>query len=210
MAKKQIEIVVPRDWSAITLRKYLEMQVDLKQYEGEQDAVLATMFYHLCGLTPEIMFKLDTETFLTIKSDLVKFVGNTDVPLVRSFFRNGIEYGFHPNLSKIEYGAYIDMCKYVGDGISEDWSKVMAILYRPITKKVGKLYEVANYTGEEEYDWFLDLGMDVHFGAWFFFTHLSMDLLSGILNSLETSPEIPPNIKQILRESGEAIQQLSL
>ena len=208
MAKKHIEITVPTDWSAITLRKYLEMQVDLKQYVGERDAVLASMFYHLCGLTPDIMFKLDTETFLNIKNDLIKFVGNTDVPLVKSFFRNGVEYGFHPNLSKIEYGAYIDMCKYVGDGITEDWSKVMAILYRPITKKVGKLYDVANYTGEEESEWFLDLGMDVHFGAWWFFFLLSKDLLSGILNSLTEMEGLPQNIKHDLEKSGEAIQQL--
>jgi len=206
--KKEIQIVVPKDWSAITLRKYLEFQSDLKAYEGEDDAILASMFYHLCGVTPDIMLKLDTETFTKIKNDLYSFVGNTDVPLVQSFFRNGIEYGFYPNLSKIEYGAYVDICKHTANGISEDWVKVMAILYRPIKKKFGKLYEVANYTGEEESEWFLDLGMDVHFGAWFFFINLSTDLLKGILKSLETSTDIPPNIRQILVESGEAIHQL--
>jgi hypothetical protein len=206
--KKEIQIVVPKDWSAITLRKYLEFQSDLKAYEGEEDALLAAMFYHLCGVTPQIMLKLDTDIFIKIKNDLYSFVGNTDVPLVRSFFRNGVEYGFYPNLSKIEYGAYVDICKHTANGISEDWAKVMAILYRPITKKFGKMYEVASYTGEEEWEWFLDLGMDVHFGAWFFFINLSMDLLKGILNSLETNKDIPHNIKQILAESGEAIHQL--
>ena len=57
--KKEIQIEVPNDWSAITLRKYLEMYKDLKAYEGESDAVMATLFYHLCGVTPDIMFKLE-------------------------------------------------------------------------------------------------------------------------------------------------------
>jgi hypothetical protein len=206
--KKQITIDVPNNWSAVTLTKYLAMYEDLKAYTDEPEAILATMFYHLCGVTPEVMRKLDTETFINIKNDLTAFVGNTNVPLVKSFFRNGIEYGFYPNLSKIEYGAYIDICKYTSDGITKDWAKVMAILYRPITKKVGKLYEVASYTGEEEYDWFMEVGMDIHLGAWFFFINLSMDLLSGTLNSLAKTSELPQNIKHDLEKSGEAIQQL--
>lgn len=206
--KKQITIEVPNDWSAVTLTKYLAMYEDLKAYVDEPEAITATMFYHLCGVTPEVMQKLDTETFIQIKNHLNGFVSNTEVPLVKSFFRNGVEYGFHPNLSKIEYGAYIDICKYTAEGITKDWAKVMAILYRPITKRVGKLYEVASYTGEEEWEWFNEVGMDVHLGAWFFFINLSMDLLKDTLNSLEKIPDLPPNIKHDLEKSGEAIQQL--
>ena len=208
--KKEILIEVPTNWSAIPLSKYLELSADLKAYEGEQDAILATMFYHLCNIDPEIMFKLDTETFMKIKNDLIAFSGNTELPLVKSFFYKGVEYGFYPNLSKIEYGAYLDITKYTSAGITEDWAKVMAILYRPITKRVGKLYEVAPYTGEEEWEFFKDLGMDIHFGAWWFFFTLSRDLLSGILKSLGTSTDIPQNIRQVLQESGEVIQQSSL
>lgn len=206
--KKQITIEVPNDWSAVTLTKYLAMYEDLKAYVDEPEAITATMFYHLCGVTPEVMQKLDTETFIQIKNHLNQFVSNTEVPLVKSFFRNGVEYGFHPNLSKIEYGAYIDICKYTAEGITKDWAKVMAILYRPITKRVGKLYEVASYTGEEEWEWFNEVGMDVHLGAWFFFINLSMDLLKDTLNSLAKTPDLAPNIKHDLEKSGEAIQQL--
>lgn len=208
--KKEIVIEVPNDWSAITLRKYLEMYKDLKAYEGESDAVMATLFYHLCGVTPQIMHKLDTDTFVQIRNQLNEFVGNTNVPLVRSFVHNGIEYGFHPNLSKIEYGAYVDICKYTAgeSAISEDWAKVMAILYRPITKSAGKLYEVKGYDTEAEWEWFMEIGMDVHLGAWFFFINLSMDLLSATLNSSVMTEALPPNIVQTLQESGEAIHQL--
>jgi hypothetical protein len=208
--RKEIEIVVPKDWSAITLRKYIELQSDLKAYEGESEAILAAMFYHLCGLTPNILHKLDTETYIKIRDDLFSFTGNTNVPLVQTFKHNGIEYGFYPNLSKIEYGAYADISKLISDSFNDDWAKAMNILYRPITKKVGKLYEVEDYALNDDWEWFLDLGMHIHFGAWFFFINLSTDLLSGILNSMTQRKDIPQNIKQILHESGEAIQQLSL
>ena len=206
--KQQITIEVPNNWSAITLRKYLELSADLKAYEGEVEATQATLFYHLCGITPELMHKLDTETFIKIRNDLNSFVQDIELPLVQSFFRNGIEYGFYPNLSKIEYGAYVDIAKLNSVTINEDWAKIMAILYRPITKKLAKGYEVKRYEGDEEWEWFLDLGMDVHFGAWFFFINLSMDLLSSIPNSMmKKVVEMSPNIKSTLEKNGVTIPQ---
>lgn len=206
--KKEITIEVPKDWSAITLRKYIEMQKDLKAYEGEDEATLATLFYHLCGITPDILRKLDTETFIKIKNDIFAFIGETELPLIRTFQWKDIEWGFYPNLSQIEYGAYVDICKLNTSGITEDWAKVMAILYRPVTKKKMGLYEVLPYTGEEDWESFMDMGMNLHFGAWFFFTHLSMDLLKGTLNSLTLRKDIPLNIKQTLQRSGEIMSQL--
>jgi hypothetical protein len=206
--KQQIEIKVPNDWSAITLRQYIELQKDLKLYEGEIEAQLASLFWHLCGVGPETMLKLDTETFGLIKDKLLNFVGDTSLELIQKFYRDGIEYGFYPNLSKIEYGAYIDISKLNTTEIGEDWAKVMAILYRPITKKLAKGYEVLPYTGNEEWEWFLDTGMDIHFGAWWFFFTLSTELLSAIPNSiLKKVLEISPNIKSTLLKNGVTIPQ---
>lgn len=206
--KKEITIKVPTDWSAITLRQYIELQKDLKLYEGEGEAIVATLYWHLCGLTPDIMLKIDTETFLKIKEQLFAFLNNTELPLIQTFKMDDVEYGFYPNLSKIEYGAYIDISKLNTTELNEDWAKVMAILYRPIKRKLAKGYEVNAYTGNEEWEWFLDLGMDLHFGAWFFFINTSMDLLSVIPNSiLKKILEIYPNIKSTLVKNGVTIPQ---
>lgn len=208
MAKKQINIEVPDNWSAVTLRKYLEMYADLKAYEGENEATIAALFYHLCGVTPEIMHKLDTDIYIQIRDHLLNFISNTELDLVKSFTYKGVEYGFYPNLSKIEYGAYVDISKLNTTEMNEDWAKVMAILYRPITKQKVGLYEVKPYIGDEEWEFFLDMGMDLHFGAWFFFINLSMDLLSDTPNSiLKTLMETQPSIKSTLEKNGVIIPQ---
>lgn len=204
--KQEITIEVPNDWSAVTLTKYLDLVADLKAYEGEDEATQATLFYHLCGMTPELMHKLDTETFVQIRNHLNKFIQNIELPLKQTFTHNGIEYGFYPNLSKIEYGAYVDIAKLNSAEITKDWAKVMAILYRPITKKLSKGYEVQTYTGEEEFEFFNELGMDIHFGAWFFFINLSLELLSAIPNSMMKKVlEMSPNIKSTLEKNGVTI-----
>lgn len=205
--KKEISIVVPNSWSAITLRKYIELTKDLKSFEGEEDAQTAAMFFHLCNLEPLILPKIDAETFLRIKDTLYSFLSDNQLPLQQKINIKGVQYGFYPNLSKIEYGAYVDISKYNEMELDEKWAEVMSILYRPITKEIGGLYEVEPYSGKLDREMWLDVGMDVHFGAWFFFINLSKELLKGILNYTKEEG-FPPNIKSILERSGEIIQAL--
>lgn len=207
MATREIKIEVPNGYEAITLRKYLELQDDLKAYGEEPEAQTAAMFYHLCGLTPELLGAIDVHTFNQIKDKLFSFVGKNDYQLVKFITISGVEYGFEPNLSEMAYGAYVDISKYESLTIDENWHKIMAILYRPVTKKVGKLYSIKPYTGDEPTEHWLDTTMDIHFGCLFFFINLSPLLLSATLNCLVEKEDIPHNIKQTLLKSGEAIQQ---
>jgi hypothetical protein len=205
--KQQISITVPKDWSAVSLRKYLELQEDLKAYADEPEATVAALFYHLCKIQPELMLNLDAETFSKIRKDLFSFIGNVELPLIEKFTHNGKEWGFFPNLAQIEYGAYVDISKFDKLELGEDWPKIMAVLYRPVTKTIGKLYEVETYNPQADWEWFMDLSMDIHFGAYFFFINLSRDLVKGILNYTKTA-ELPLNIQSVLERSGDIIHQL--
>jgi hypothetical protein len=209
--KQILEINVPNDYSAITLTKFLKLQKDLKVYGDDEEAKLATLFYHLCGVEPGVMTKIDTATFIKIKEQLISFIARETFELQPFVTINGIEYGFEPNLSEIAYGAYVDISKYDELNINENWEKIMAILYRPVKKKIGKLYEIEQYTGNEPSEHWREVKMEIHFGALFFFINLSKVLLRNTLKSLiQTQPEIPANIKSILAASGELINQSSL
>lgn len=201
-----IELTVPTQWSAVTLEKYLALQRDIKVYGEEQEGYIACLMHHLCGLSPEYLHQIDTETFVSIKSDLVGFMGKTDLPLQRIIEIDGKKYGFEPNLSKMSYGAYLDITKYDTFTIDENWAKIMAILYRPISNKIGESYNIKAYTGMEPYEPFLKLGMDVHFGTLFFFVHLSKVLPNSILKSSKDLGMLPPSIRSILVESGKDME----
>jgi hypothetical protein len=202
-----IELTVPTKWSAVTLEKYLALQRDIKVYGEEQEGYVACLMHHLCGLSPQYINQLDTETFVSIKNDLIGFMGTTELPLQRIIEVDGKKYGFEPNLSKMAYGAYLDITKWDTFTIDDNWAKIMAILYRPIKSKIGELYTIEAYTGKESEEPFLKLGMDIHFGALFFFVHLSKVLPSSILKSLTDLVTLPHNIKSILAESGKDTEQ---
>jgi len=204
---KELEIKVPTDWTGISLKKYLELQADLETYKDDDAAVTAIMLYHLCGLDLKYLNAIPVETYSEIRDTLALFTNGMDIPLKRVINIDGIEYGFEPNLSKMAYGAYVDISKYQTMAIDKNWANIMSILYRPIKHKKGEMYSIDTYTGIDNSAKFTNVGMDIHFGALFFLLNLSMDLLNSTLNS-SMAMELPPNIKSTLARSGGLIQQL--
>ena len=201
---KQIELKVPTSYGDISLQRWLALQTDLKNYSDDDTAVTAAMFMHLCGLEPAYLKNISIDDYALIKFELESFISNTDLPLQRIITIDGKEYGFEPNLSQMSYGAYADITSYKQLTIDENWAKIMDILYRPIVRKKGEMYSIEPYKGEINPEKWLSVGMDIHFGALFFFVNLLMDLLKGILNSTMVM-ELPHNIKSILERSGQLI-----
>jgi hypothetical protein len=204
----ELKINVPTNWSAITLSDYLRFQKDVEVYGEEESGYVACLLHHFCKIDPAYIGQLPTDLYMNMKLDLVEFIGKTDLPLQRIITIDGKEYGFEPNLSKIAYGAYLDITKYDTISINDNWAKIMSILYRPIKSKSGALYTIEPYKGVYGYEKFLNVGMDVHFGALQFFFLLSEDLVKDILSSLKVE-NLPPSIKSILAENGAVTELLS-
>lgn len=207
MALKEIELKIPTSYGDIKLKKWLELQKDLESYKDDEKAVVAVMFLHLCGLDPMYLKSIAVDDYVLIKNELEAFINNTDLPLQRIIKIGDVEYGFEPNLSNMSYGAYADVTKFKEFTINDDWAKIMSVLYRPIVHKKGEMYEIQPYKGIDNSELFLEVSMDIHFGALFFFVHLLMDLLNATLNSLKEK-DIPTNMKSILEKNGQRIQQL--
>ena len=207
--KQTISIQVPDNWNDITLKKYLALQSDLENYKDDEEAQTAFTLYHLCELGLEELNSLSKESYQKLVSEIAIFVSNANLPLQRIITIDGVEYGFEPNLSKMSYGAFVDISKYDGFTIDKNWAKIMSILYRPIENKKGDTYSIKPYDGSIDDTKWLEVGMDIHFGCLFFFVNLSKDLLNYTLNStMQIMPETLQTFKSTLGISGNLIQQL--
>jgi hypothetical protein len=204
--RKEIEISIPQSYEDITLRKYLALQKELKNYEDNEEAQAAVLVTYLCGIDSDDLVGLGRGDYVNISAEISSWIGNTNHPLQQFIWIDGVEYGLEPNLSNMSYGAYADITQYDTITIDTNWAKIMSILYRPVTKRVRDTYEIERYIGVIDSDKFLDVSMDKHFGTLFFFVNLSTDLVKSILNS--TKEEVnQPNIRSILERSGEIILQ---
>ena len=150
--KKEIKITVPKDYSAVNLKKYLGIQKDLDDYKDDEQAQDAFLLYNLCGITPEVARALDNDTVTSIKKDLYALLNKQDYELTRLITIDGVEYGFEPNLSEMAYGAYLDISKSDVISIDKNWGKTLSILYRKVTKKQGALYEIEPYNSKHILD----------------------------------------------------------
>lgn len=206
--RKELEISVPTTWAGINLKKYLELQAALENYKDDEEAQVAAMIYHICGIDPKLLQKISAESFVEIKKALEGFLDEPKIDLIKTIKINTIEYGFEPNLSQMSYGAYVDITKYNTISIDENWANIMSILYRPIERKQGDNYTIKPYDGKLNPDLWLSVGMDVHFSCLFFFVNLLKDLLNSTLKSTIAKTELPANYKQTLEKSGEVMQRL--
>ena len=207
--KTELKIKVPNDWASITLKDYLELQNDIQTYKDDESAYIAILFYRLCGVSPEVMFNMDIETFNKIKEHLLKLTSSLEHELQPIIKIGDKEYGFEPNLSEMEYGAYLDITKFGDLTINKDWAKVMSILYRPIERKNGKVYSIEKYNANGDDTIFLNVPMDVHFGVQSFFFRISTHLLKDTMNYLkEVEKQVAVlDTEQALPKSGMPIQQ---
>lgn len=204
--RKTVQIEVPTTWKDINLKQYLALMSDLENYKEDEEAQTALMLHHLCGLDAHQIQAVSKDGYDLLRQKLGSFIQPDGIPLQKFITIDGVEYGFEPNLSKMSYGAYADITQYETITIDKNWGKIMSILYRPVTKKVGDTYSIKEYEGNIDETLWLKQNMELHWGALFFFVHLQMDLLKGILKSLKAE-ELHPSIKSVLEKSGELMQQ---
>lgn len=205
--KKQLQIEMPGGWEDVSLEKFLLMNKDMEAYLDDTEAQIAFVIHHLTGLDLSNLKNLSIESFNKIKQNIDELFSRQENDLVRFVTINGIEYGFEPNLSQMAYGAYVDITKFNDIQIDNNWAKIMNILYRPITKKQGENYAIQPYTGNQDYEKWLSVGMNVHFGALFFLLNLCKDLLNSTLNYTMEMGKAAFS-KQTLPKNGELTERL--
>jgi hypothetical protein len=110
-----------------------------------------------------------------------------------------MEFGFIPNLEDMTFGEYIDLESNISS--VETFHKAMAVMYRPITKKVKDRYEIFEYKGTDEFSDVMKYApLNVVLGATVFFSTLGSDLVQHTLTSLEKEIKKNPKIMTLAKE----------
>ena len=91
---------------------------------------------------------------------------------------DGKRYGFVTDWTEFKTKEYLDIIEYQRD-TTANASKIMAVLYRPITREMGKHYEVEPYNGTKHHEVFKNASAAHYYGLLVFF--------SAILNSSTTT-----------------------
>jgi hypothetical protein len=177
---REVTIKLPESARELTIEQY---QKFLK-VEGDQTFTLLKALEIFANIPLKVAHAMRADDVLAIANDILTMV-SVEHPLTRRLSFRGQEYGFVPNLEEMSFGEYIDLDTYLSD--MQSLHKTVGVLYRPIVKEKGDLYEVEPYNGTDGYS---DFPLDVALGATLFFYRLSNKLLKSTQTSLEGVKEM--------------------
>lgn len=192
-------MIIPKNQGDILVRDFLKykdyiLSVD-KEKIDEKEVLYKTIniFFHLTDK------EIDELPYTTIKQSvkIIENVLNQKQSLIRVFELDGIEYGILPNFDDMTFGEMVD-CD------TDDVMQQIAVLYRPITKKVGDKYLIKKYEADISHIDLLKekLTLDVYNSFVSFFLTISQDLLNYIQNSMVMKQVSLVNWKSPSERSG--------
>ena len=191
---------VPNYLNEITIDKYLKA-IDIINNE---DIELSVMLRVLNLFTGKSIEQLIEYPLAELDRNYQKIVSvlNEKPKFQKTFFLDGKEYGFIPNLEQMKSGEYIDLTNNLGKDILAS----MAVMYRPVTRKFKDVYDIEKYKGTDEKEIFKNAPISVYLGAQVFFWNLTNDLLKLMPQFLEA--ELTEEQKVDLEKNGVGLSQL--
>ena len=155
-----------RDIKNIRIQDYMF----LKNLEGLQEYEKIRQLVKYFDIENEKYKNIDT-----LFSDILDLYKEKDQAFQNKFMLDGKEFGFIPKLEDITVGEYLDIDAYQSD--ENSIHKLLAILYRPITKKSKDSYEIEEYNGSNKYsEVMLNAPVSIYLGSIIFFCNLSKGL----------------------------------
>lgn len=161
--------------------------LDAMKYEEKEAGI--KIISELSGAPESEVALLKTYQFNPLYSLLVEKLKITrNYPLQTKIYLNGIKYGFI-NFENMTIGELADLEIIKADPKADYLThQILSILYRPITKDREVDYEVEEYNGskcKKRSEDFLELDVEVMYGAIFFLTTFIQISTKVIVNHLE-------------------------
>lgn len=133
---------------------------------------------------------------------------STRTEMKRIFTHKGVKYGLIPNFEKdISVSEKSDLDTYLNDN---NLIRLMSILYRPIVRETGDLYQIEPYY--QTHELFNDLPYDIAENVLDFFLSLLAELMKcstgyieGVIKKVKTSSILALTQKKILLKNIEGL-----
>jgi hypothetical protein len=182
----KLQITIPTSLQEITLEQYQKF-LSIAKDNPDGEFLQHKMVEIFCGIDLKNAAKISYKDVNEITTNLSNLF-NQKYDLKRTFKLGNTEFGFITNLDEITLGEYTDLDKYISNW--DMMHNAMAVLYRPITKKLKDKYQIEEYNGSYTYcDAMKFMPVDVALGAVVFFYNLGNELLKSTIHYLENNRE---------------------
>jgi len=168
----------------LTLGEYMTLQKTNKE-----DLNTPKLLEMITGIPEKVIKKIDSNRTLFLVNKIMKEkMDNKKNPVQATFEFNGVLYGLETDLTKLNFGGWIDLEIFISQGFSENLNKIVALYYRPIRAQLGKTYVLEPYDTDEclkRAEEFLNLPFDIVSGASTFFFQFTKTYTNDTLRILK-------------------------
>lgn len=180
IGKKQYEIE-----EQMTVEQYQRIQLQKVFLENVKSSKLLSVYLNI----PETELKNAKKKDIEFVEAFVfkKLTDGVTKEMVFTFEMEGITYGFENDWGKLAWGAWKDLEFLSSQDITENIHKILAVLYRPVTKVKGTKYVIEPYdadTIEERAEQFKKIPIKIWFGSAQLFFFISKTYIEDIKNTL--------------------------
>ena len=185
---QSVKRYIPQHWNELTMKQYMGCMKILKDQSVKKELEKVVKMLSVITEIDEVdIYRLPVKNINTLGLKLTKFLGTKpNEELQHLVMINDVEYGFHPKLSDMTFGEWIDIDNYINAGVDDNLHKIMSVLYRPIIakQKNGK-YAIEPYEPSEEKQNTIkdNLTVKEFNGVSVFFSNLGRELLMTTLKS---------------------------
>ena len=196
----KVNLIVPESLNEITLGQYQKFH-KLVTNNPDSEFVRQKTVSIFCNVDMKDVRQMMLSSIDEVYNGLIELF-NGSPELISRFTINNIEFGLIPNFDEMSAGEFADLDDYNSD--VEQWHKCMAVLYRPVTKKLAKFYDIEPYKGTEQFAEIMkDTPISIVLAVQVFFYNLSKELLSVTMDYLE---QLPQSDKQIIVEKASSLK----
>tara|TARA_R110002020_G_scaffold209230_2_gene415193 strand:+ start:7106 stop:7732 length:627 start_codon:yes stop_codon:yes gene_type:complete len=178
---------LPKHWDEISLKKYVRVMKSLEDKKVKTELEKIVDIVTILSDVPEKdILRLPVKNINQLGLHLTKFLKTLpNDELNHTLKIKGVEYGFHPKLSDISFGEWVDIDALITAGANDNLHKIMSILYRPIIAKKGDKYQIEPYEPCKDREQIMldNLTVGDFYGVSVFFSDLGRELLNHTLTS---------------------------
>ncbi|QDP55505.1 MAG: hypothetical protein Unbinned176contig1000_42 [Prokaryotic dsDNA virus sp.] len=182
--KQKTKHVMPTNWDNISLDQYVRMIKKTKEVGLRELEKVVDIINILTNIDSADLYRLSTKNIAQLGGYVTQLLN--DLPneeLKHVITIDGIDYGFHPQLSEMTMGEWVDIDTYISEGLEDNLHKIMSVLYRPILEKVDEKYCIEEYRPCKERQELFREKMNVgdFYAVSVFFSLLGRELLQSSL-----------------------------
>lgn len=168
----------------LTLGEYMTLQKMKKD-----DLTTPKLMEMITGIPEKEIKKIDDKRSLYVLNKIMKEkMDNTGNSVKATFEFNGKLYGLETDLTKLNFGGWIDLETFIAMGFNDNLNKITALYYRPIVAQLGKTYVLEPYDTDKclkRAEEFLELPFDLVAGSGRFFLTFTNQYTKDTIHSLK-------------------------